>query len=1095
MAEQTFRSPGFFEQEIDLSQRQSTPSGTPAGVIGTAKMGPAFVPVTVGSIADFQNKFGKMDASQFGPYAVNEFLKHRNSLTYMRVLGAGANKTSADIGNTDVHGTVKNAGFVISASGGDVARDDTFYPKEHAAIYSNGRATGAVQFICAKHFLSASGETVGFPMFTDNDSFVQRLTGDDTDVVNLVRGMVLMSSASRMMIADDSDRDFAALDRDPGNGQGPRSNNYGLDDFAVPNFSSATDYTFKIIISSSIGAGFASDDGAPGFRIISASLDPASDKYISKVLNTDPTKFDLHQHLLYADFAVENELAPVAQSSTEADHAIYPVAILSGSDLTPGSTGNMKQRFGRFDTRYKTARTTKFISQPFGNIEYDLFHFEALSDGAFANDQYKISIANLRASTDPRNEYGTFEVQVRAFSDTDMNTEILEIFPECNLDPKSDRYIARVIGDKKVFYDFDAEQDEERRLVIQGKFANVSSYVRVIMTDLVDKGEAPEEALPFGFRGIPTLKTTESLTDSSNTRLTGSNGPIGNAVAAGDLDRMAGFVAGARGSTPGQFTSAAGNYAAALTGSIVPPLPFRYKATRGAVDSSPSFAGEPGLRERADSRLYWGVKTTRMPTEASVAGAVLNANISSSPNPLVAAYTKMIGIEKLDNLVTGSAADDFNNNKFTLARVALYNTLPLSSVSGSAKQHMVQSAYIRNAVPSSINYTVEDPFDPSRQRITMATLVQSSSVVFNRFTQYAKFTNIFYGGFDGLNILDVDNLRMNDKASSSDTGGKASEGYIDTGLFAGNVAGTGKDNNVSFAYQEAAKIMTDPMTVNTNILAIPGIRDSFITDAAAEGVEDNAMIMYVMDIPQYDENGNRLFDDRASTLKPDVRETSEQLESRTFDNSYTATYFPDVKITDDETGRSIMVPPSVSALGALAFNDSVGFPWFAPAGFNRGALDSVNQVDVRLTSADRDTLYDARINPIASFPNGGGSPTFVIFGQKTLQLAKSALDRVNVRRMLLEVKRLIVRVAERLLFEPNTPATRAQFVGQIIPLLALVQAQQGIDSFRVICDDTNNSQADVEANKLNGRIELVPTRTIEFISIDFIVTNSGVSFE
>jgi len=180
----------------------------------------------------------------------------------------------------------------------------------------------------------------------------------------------------------------------------------------------------------------------------------------------------------------------------------------------------------------------------------------------------------------------------------------------------------------------------------------------------------------------------------------------------------------------------------------------------------------------------------------------------------------------------------------------------------------------------------------------------------------------------------------------------------------------------------------------------------------------------------------------------------------------------------------------VVAYGALGYNDLVAYPWFAPAGFNRGSLGSVVNTEVRLSTGDRDNLYDARINPIANFPQGG----FVIFGQKTLQKSRSALDRVNVRRMLLEVKRLVVQIADKLLFEPNTPQTRQRFVGQIAPILALIQSQQGIEKFSVICDQTNNTTDDVEQNKLNGRIVVVPTRSIEFIAIDFIVTNSGVLF-
>ena len=150
----------------------------------------------------------------------------------------------------------------------------------------------------------------------------------------------------------------------------------------------------------------------------------------------------------------------------------------------------------------------------------------------------------------------------------------------------------------------------------------------------------------------------------------------------------------------------------------------------------------------------------------------------------------------------------------------------------------------------------------------------------------------------------------------------------------------------------------------------------------------------------------------------------------------------------------------------------------------------MNNTQVRLNSADRDTLYTARINPIARLPDVG----YVIFGQKTLQITKSALDRLNVRRMLLEVKRIVGDIAITIVFEQNTPATRAKFVDGVTPQLALIQLQQGIESFQVIMDGRNNSESDIESNRLNGRIVIVPTRTVEFIAIDFIVTNAGVSF-
>ena len=180
----------------------------------------------------------------------------------------------------------------------------------------------------------------------------------------------------------------------------------------------------------------------------------------------------------------------------------------------------------------------------------------------------------------------------------------------------------------------------------------------------------------------------------------------------------------------------------------------------------------------------------------------------------------------------------------------------------------------------------------------------------------------------------------------------------------------------------------------------------------------------------------------------------------------------------------------IVALGALALTDSISQPWFAPAGFSRGALESISSISVRLNAEDRDTLYESRINPIANFPN----KQFVIFGQKTTQLKRTALDRVNVRRLVLEIKRRIELIAQGLLFEQNNSKTRNRFISSASSQLANIQINQGIEDFRVIMDDTNNTAQDVDNNRLNGQIVIVPTRAIEFIAIDFVITNSGVEF-
>ena len=1072
MAEQTFRSPGFFEREIDATQRTTEIVGTPAGVVGTAEKGPAFIPVTVGGIADFVNKFGDVESNRFGPYAVEAFLRNGTALTYMRTLGAGANETSANITTTQVYGTVVNAGFKL---------------EPQTSVWNGGptaigqAADGGVQFLCARHYVSGNTD-YSMPKFIDNPSF--NISGAGT--VNLVRGVLFSASGSRMQILNVGEAWANNLDSLAG---------------VLGDGSAGTHNTFALAISSSQGEKFTSmckGEAGVGIKIVTASLDPTNQNYIAKVLNTDPLKFYEQQHLLYMDFAVAAEIAAVDAYGTDK----LPVGLMSGSANVTGASGiTMQNLFGRYDTRYTTPKSPTVISQPYGGMEYPLFHFESLSDGAYGNDKVKIAIVNLRASTNKNYPYPQFEVQVRRFNDTDLNPETLETYPAVNLDPLSENFVGRKIGDYKAKYNFDADNDDEKRILVTGRYPNVSHFIRVVIKDAVYTGDVPRDACPFGFTGIPAIKTSNTLTDRTLAALELDGITYGSPCETGNDGSNATRLSGGKG----------WGVATGLSGSIVPPLPFRFKLTRGKAGTNDAgFAGDPGSREIVDGRLNWGVKWTRCPETGSMANANLDVNASSIINPVVRAYTKFQGMLKMDQLLTGSGADAFNANKFTLARVALAGTGSggpgqlLKYISGSAKEHILDAAYIRNGVPDSQTYFVMDPDQTNFGRVSLASLIQSSSVKFNRFTAYTGFNIPLFGGFDGLNILDKDMYYMTDRSASTDASAGGETGKASSEFSAGDIglktnpAGTGRKNNQIAAYRKAAEIMTDAMTTRINILAIPGIRDAFVTDHAAEKTRDYSMAIYLMDIPAYSESETRLFgtEDRvpiasASLAFPDVRESAEAFESRVMDNNYTATYFPDVYITDRLTTQKVRVPASVAAISALGYNDKVAYPWFAPAGFNRGGLSMVSNTDVRLTAGNRDELYDARINPIANFSNGD----FVIFGQKTCQLAQSALDRVNVRRMLLEVKRQVVAVADKILFEPNTPSTRARFIGQVTPLLATIQAQQGIESFKVVMDGTNNTVEDVENNKLNGRIVVVPTRAIEFIAIDFIITNSGVDFE
>ena len=212
--------------------------------------------------------------------------------------------------------------------------------------------------------------------------------------------------------------------------------------------------------------------------------------------------------------------------------------------------------------------------------------------------------------------------------------------------------------------------------------------------------------------------------------------------------------------------------------------------------------------------------------------------------------------------------------------------------------------------------------------------------------------------------------------------------------------------------------------------------------------------------------------------------------AQSIDNSYGATYWPWVQLRSQETGKLNFVPPSMIVPAVYEYNDKVSAEWFAPAGLNRGGLPTVLQPERRLTVGQRNLLYSGKVNPIAVFPGQGT----VIYGQKTLQSKASALDRVNVRRLLIALKRYIRQIAETLVFEQNTAVTRNKFLSQVNPYLQFVQQRQGLYAFRVVMDDTNNTPDVIDRNLLVGAIYLQPTRTAEFIQLDFNVLPTGATF-
>jgi phage tail sheath protein FI len=207
-------------------------------------------------------------------------------------------------------------------------------------------------------------------------------------------------------------------------------------------------------------------------------------------------------------------------------------------------------------------------------------------------------------------------------------------------------------------------------------------------------------------------------------------------------------------------------------------------------------------------------------------------------------------------------------------------------------------------------------------------------------------------------------------------------------------------------------------------------------------------------------------------------------------SNYSACYFPWVQLFNSNLGKNVWCPPTTVIGGVLAFNDQVGAEWFAPAGLNRGGVPSVLRAERKLSQADRDTLYSANVNPLATFPGEG----VVVFGQKTLQRRQTSLDRVNVRRLLIALKGFIGQVGNNLVFEQNTNATRNRFLAQVNPYLESVVQRQGLYAYKVVMDDTNNTPDVIDRNQLVGQIYIQPTKTAEFIILNFNVLPTGATF-
>jgi phage tail sheath protein FI len=278
------------------------------------------------------------------------------------------------------------------------------------------------------------------------------------------------------------------------------------------------------------------------------------------------------------------------------------------------------------------------------------------------------------------------------------------------------------------------------------------------------------------------------------------------------------------------------------------------------------------------------------------------------------------------------------------------------------------------------------------------------------------------------------------------------------------------------SYANMVNLLSNKDDYQFNILSTPGLTNDNHTSVISTIISNTQLRgdnIYIADMT-----------DSSGVLADAISQASSR------DNSYAATYWPWVRIQDPATGKQVYIPASTLIPGVFAFNDKVAAPWFAPAGINRGGLSTVLAAKTKLSQSDRDELYAANVNPIATFPKSGIS----VFGQKTLQKGSSSLDRINVRRLLIELKSYITQIADTLVFEQNTISTRNNFLARVNPYLTSIQQKQGLYAFKVVMDESNNTPDVIDRNQLIGQIYIQPSRTAEFIALDFILTPTGAQF-
>jgi len=1036
-------SPGS-ESSRGSSERSNpfaTPSGIPAGVVGSAETGPAFVPVTLANIQDFEKRFGAITNDRFGTVAVQQWLGSQTACTFMRVLGIGNGKerVANDDTNSDGEnlpaGGVKDAGFVV----GSRLTQSLAVPPAGLLVNNpfayEGGAPGRTYFLTA-----LMSESKGSTVLSDAGIQISN------HAVPILRGVLFAASGVIPALSGSYTGNASTASAGPTSGIFAEKQDGGA---AFGNaIADSSSQEFVLLLNGHVGT-------SEYPNTITASLNPTTvndegiNIYISSSLNTNPLKLQDAGHYLYTHYDLRTSQAILTGSGIvtggkdkrkpDGQTLIPCIGLVTASipRNAADSFGSLSiPNFENFNDRFSIAKTPFIISQRYDGKQYDLFRFHALDDGIAGTSKIKITISNLVPVPD-EGEYGTFDVTIRHYGNLDDNfAPVLtsEEYLGCSLNPASDNYIAKMIGDQHTYFDFD-RTTERQRYVVAGNYTNYSVFVRIEMAPDVENKQLSSTVLPAGFRGPFHLVTSGSQIMSS------PQYPL----------------------TDGSVVASSTAWAHRI---VEPPIHYRIQIGDRSITTP---IGSTVLE--LNPNLCWGLKVTQVeqadrPNTSTSIDAGIKSHFKYFPTFTTVRTAAAVGDNTgvSDSAGTVYDSDRFNNNLFSLENIQIHTVADTGIVDN---EEWAYAKYRPNRIlaPLVDSAGIVKSIDPGAAGADRFFEFSKdlSTVQPNVFT---KFTIPMQGGFDGSNIFSYDKSYFLNNAA-----------YFELN---DPLQGTTAGPTIT-AYMKALKLIAMKSEVDIKLLALPGIRLEPIANYAISQVEEMFDAFYIMDVEERDQL-NTYVTSSEQIVSPSF--TSSLFRSRGLDSSFVATYFPDVSLTSPAGDKTFM-PPSVHILGIMASIDQSGSP-FPVAGTKRGLIQAPGaQTKVefdRTQKATIETLYKTGINPIVSSIVYGP----YVYSQRTFMTGQdSVFERINVRRMLIEIRRSVKEIAKNYLFDQNREQTLSQFQSACDPVLKRFVRRKGISRFKVKIDMSTTTQADIESNTVRGQIFLQPYKSDEIASIDF----------